>query len=41
VRLAIGVPLPAPGPRVARGCALAGGIALLANWAFLVIAHRA
>jgi hypothetical protein len=41
LRLAAGLPLPRPGPRVARGCALASAAALLANWAFLVIAHRA
>jgi hypothetical protein len=40
-RLALGAPLPAPGPRLARACAVAAGVALLANWAFLVVAHRA
>jgi hypothetical protein len=41
VRLTVGAPLPAPGTRLARGCALACGVALLANWVFLVVAHRA
>ena len=40
VRLALGVPLPAPRPGTARAFAIGGGIALLANWAFLVVAHR-
>jgi hypothetical protein len=41
VRLSVGAPLPAPGPRLARAGALAAGVAILANWAFLVVAHRA
>jgi hypothetical protein len=41
LRLAAGLPMPRPGPRLARGFALAGLAALLANWAFLVVAHRA
>ncbi len=40
VRLALGLPLPFPPPRAVRALAFAGLIALLANWAFLVIAHR-
>jgi Protein of unknown function (DUF2752) len=40
LRLAAGLPMPRTGPRFARGFALAGLAALLANWAFLVIAHR-
>jgi len=31
---------PLPGPRTARALAIAGLIALLANWAFLVVANR-
>jgi Protein of unknown function (DUF2752) len=37
---ALALPLPAPGPRSARALVVAGLIALLANWAFLVVAHR-
>jgi hypothetical protein len=40
VRLGLGLPLPFPPPRAVRALAFAGLIALLANWAFLVIAHR-
>jgi hypothetical protein len=40
VRLALALPAPFPGPRAARVLAFTGLIALLANWAFLVIAHR-
>jgi len=38
--LALPLPLPLPGPRTARALAIAGLIALLANWAFLVVANR-
>ena len=38
--LALALPLPLPGPRTARALAIAGLIALLANWAFLVVANR-
>ena len=40
VRLSLALPLPDPGRRVARALAVGGLIALLANWAFLVVAHR-
>ncbi len=40
-RLALRLPLPAPGPRLSRGLASAGILALLANWVFLVVTHRA
>ncbi len=40
LRLALRLPLPAPGERLARGLASAGILALLANWAFLVVTHR-
>ena len=39
-RLALGLPFPSPGPRLARAAAAGAVAALLANWAFLVIAHR-
>ncbi len=41
VRLAAGWPLPVPGPRAARGLAVALTLAALANWAFVVVASRA
>jgi len=41
VRLAAGWPWPRISPRAARALALGGGAALLANWAYLVIAHAA
>jgi hypothetical protein len=37
VRLAAGWPLPAVSPRLARGATFAGAVALLANWAYLVV----
>ncbi len=37
VRLAAGWPLPTLAPRTARALVLAGLLALLANWAFLVV----
>jgi hypothetical protein len=40
VRLLAGWPLPALGARAARALAVAAGAALLASWAFLVVAHR-
>lgn len=40
VRLAAGWPLPRLGAVAARALALGGVAALLANWAFLVLAHR-
>jgi uncharacterized protein DUF2752 len=40
VRLAAGLSWPSPSPRAARALALAGAAALLANWAFLVVASR-
>jgi uncharacterized protein DUF2752 len=40
VRVAAGLSWPAPSPRAARALALAGAAALLANWAFLVVASR-
>jgi hypothetical protein len=40
-RLALGWRWPAPGPRLARALAAVAVAALLANWAFLVVAHRA
>ncbi len=40
-RLALRLPLPAPGPRLSRALASAGILALLANWVFLVVTHRA
>ncbi len=39
--LAAGLPVTLPGPRAARALALLGCAALLANWAFLMVAHRA
>jgi len=41
VRLAAGWPLPAVSERTARRLAFAGAAALLANWAFLVVAQGA
>jgi len=41
VRFGLALTLPVPGPRAARALAVAGVVALLANWAFVVIAHRA
>jgi hypothetical protein len=38
--LSVKLPIPCPGPRASRALALTGLIALLANWAFLVVAHR-
>jgi hypothetical protein len=40
VRLALGLALRAPSPRAGQRLAAASVIALLANWAFLVVAHR-
>jgi hypothetical protein len=40
VRLLLGLPLPRLGPGAARAGAALGAIALIANWAFLVVAHR-
>jgi hypothetical protein len=40
VRVALGLPLPAPGPRACRALTAAAAAGLLANWAFLVVAHR-
>jgi Protein of unknown function (DUF2752) len=40
VRLALALPVPSPKPRAARALAFTGLIALLANWAFLVVANR-
>ncbi|MFL5262503.1 MAG: DUF2752 domain-containing protein [Anaeromyxobacteraceae bacterium] len=40
LRLAAGLSWPSPSPRAARALALAGAAALLANWAFLVVASR-
>ena len=39
VRLALAVPVPRVGPGAARALVVAGLAALLANWAFLVVAH--
>jgi len=39
LRMAAGRPWPRLGPGAARAAALAGAAALLANWAYLVIAH--
>lgn len=39
LRPALGRPWPRVGPRAARAAGLLGGAALLANWAYLVIAH--
>ncbi len=39
LRPAVGRPWPRVGPRAARAAGLLGGAALLANWAYLVIAH--
>ena len=36
VRLAVGAPLPVPSVRALRAAALAGVVALLANWAYLL-----
>ncbi len=36
-RLAAGRPLPAISPRLGRGAAVAGAVALLVNWAYLVV----
>jgi Protein of unknown function (DUF2752) len=41
VRLTLGMPMPTLPPRAARALAGVGLIAVLANWVFLVIAHRA
>jgi len=41
LRLALGLPAPRLGSGAARALVVAGLIALLANWAFLVIAHSA
>jgi hypothetical protein len=41
LRLALALPLPGPERRVARALAVGGLIALLANWVFLMVAHRA
>jgi len=40
LRLALGRPWPRLGPGPARAAAVAGGVALLANWAYVVVAHR-
>jgi Protein of unknown function (DUF2752) len=40
LRLAAGLRWPSPSPGAARALALAGAAALLANWAFLVVASR-
>jgi len=40
LRLALRLPLPRPGPRLGRVLALVGILALLTNWAFLVVTHR-
>lgn len=40
LRLALGLPWPEIRPRLARKLAVAGLLALLANWAFLVVAER-
>jgi hypothetical protein len=40
VRFALALPCPGLERRVARALAVGGLIALLANWAFLVVAHR-
>ncbi len=40
LRLALGLPWPRVGPRAARVAAAAGAAALLANWAWVVVAHR-
>ncbi len=40
-RFGLALAFPVPGPRAARALAVAGVVALLANWAFVVIAHRA
>lgn len=37
VRLAIGAPFPAPSARALRAATFAGVVALLANWAYLVV----
>jgi len=37
IRLAVGAPLPRVPARAVRGAALAGVVALLANWAYLVV----
>ncbi len=39
-RLALGLPLPRVAPRAASALARAGVVAVLANWAFLVLAQR-
>jgi Protein of unknown function (DUF2752) len=39
VRLALALPAPRLGPGTARALAVGGVVALLANWAFLVVAH--
>jgi hypothetical protein len=36
-RLAAGLPLPRPSPRLARAATAAGAVALLVNWAYLVV----
>ncbi len=38
--LALRLPLPRPGPKLARVLASVGILALLTNWAFLVVTHR-
>jgi hypothetical protein len=40
LRLALHLPLPRPGPRLARVLASVGILALLMNWAFLVVTRR-
>jgi hypothetical protein len=40
-RLALALPLPRPRPGASRALVVGGLLALLANWAFLVVAHRA
>ena len=40
-RLAVGLPLPRVGPRLASALARAGVVAVLANWLFLVLSRRA
>jgi hypothetical protein len=40
LRLALGRPWPRVGPGLARAAAWAGAAALLANWVYVVVAHR-
>jgi hypothetical protein len=40
LRLALGRPFPTPSPDLLRAATLAGAVALLANWAWL-LAHQA